>query len=175
MLSPKNLGQTIIVTALLMLLLTGCFNSSNELTIEERAQALDKQLICPICPTETLDQSQVQLAKQMKDMVRERLNGGASEKEILDFFVSRYGEDVLAAPPPRGFNLTIWIVGALALPTAILILILTLRSMRNTAKHQSSYKETSTTKGIDQYLSQADKELSDFLTSKNKNDKSDEV
>ena len=69
-----------------MLLLTGCFNSSNELTIEERAQALDKQLICPICPTETLDQSQVQLAKQMKDMVRERLNGGASEKEILDLF-----------------------------------------------------------------------------------------
>ena len=80
-----------------MLILAGCFNSSNDLTIEERAQGLDKQLICPICPTETIDQSQVQLAKQMKNIVRERLNEGASEQEILDFFVSRYGEDVLAA------------------------------------------------------------------------------
>ena len=175
MLRLKDLGQPIIVITLLMLVLAGCFNSSSDLTIEERAQGLDKQLICPICPTETIDQSQVQLAKQMKNIVRERLNEGASEQEILDFFVSRYGEDVLAAPPARGFNLTIWIVGALALPSAILILILTLRSMRNTTKHQASSKETSSIRGIDQYLSQADKEISDFLNSNDRNDKSDEV
>lgn len=175
MLRLKDLGQPIIVITLMMLILAGCFNSSNDLTIEERAQGLDKQLICPICPSETIDQSQVQLAKQMKNIVRERLNEGASEQEILDFFVSRYGEDVLAAPPARGFNLTIWVVGALALPSAILILILTLRSMRNTTKYQTSSKETSSIKGIDKYLSQADKEISDFLNSNEKNDKSDEV
>jgi len=175
MLRLKDLRQPIIVITLLMLILAGCFNSSNDLTIEERAQGLDKQLICPICPTETIDQSQVQLAKQMKNIVRERLNEGASEQEILDFFVSRYGEDVLAAPPARGFNLTIWIVGGLALPSAILILILTLRSMRNTTKHQASSKEISSIKGIDKYLSQADKEISDFLNSNERNDKSDEV
>jgi cytochrome c-type biogenesis protein CcmH len=111
----------------------------------------------------------------MKNIVRERLNEGASEQEILDFFVSRYGEDVLAAPPARGFNLTIWVVGALTLPSAILILMLTLRSMRNTTKYQASSKETSSIKGIDKYLSQADKEISDFLNSNEKNDKSDEV
>jgi len=176
MLRLRNLAQPIIVITLLTSILAGCFSSSNGLTIEERAQALDKQLICPICPTETIDQSQVQLAKQMKNIVRERLTGGASEQEILDFFVSRYGEDVLAAPPAHGFNLTIWIVGALALPSAILILILTLRSMRRATTAQSpSSKENLDISDIGQYLIQADKEISEFLGTGSKHEQSDEV
>ena len=74
--------------------------------IEARAQALDKQLLCPVCLGETLDQSQAPLAKQMRQILRDRLAVGQSEEEILDYFVSLYSESVLAAPLKSGFNLS---------------------------------------------------------------------
>ena len=103
-------GALLALVAVLALLAVACQGSSAELSLEERAQALDKELMCPVCPSETIDQSQVELAKQMRAIVRERLADGESEQEIKDFFVDRYGDSVLAAPPARGFNIVVWVV-----------------------------------------------------------------
>ena len=75
---------------------------------EQRAQAIDNSLICPICPGETIDRSQVQLAKDMQVIVREQIDAGRSDEEIRQFFVDRYGERVLAAPPREGFHWLVW-------------------------------------------------------------------
>ena len=111
-------GVLLSLVAVLALLAVACQGSSVEPSLEEQAQALDKQLMCPVCPSETIDQSQVELAKQMKATVRERLEEGESEQEIKDFFVDRYGDNVLAAPPARGFNIVVWVVAGLVFPIA---------------------------------------------------------
>ncbi|MCH8223351.1 MAG: cytochrome c-type biogenesis protein CcmH [Chloroflexi bacterium] len=115
------------VLFVLFVLATAC--SSKERTVEERGNALDRQLICPICPGETIDQAQVQIAKDMRKIVREKLANGEDEKEIKDFFVARYGLSVLASPPASGFNLLIWIVPPIGLAGALGALYLVLREM----------------------------------------------
>jgi len=48
------------------------------------------------------------LAKEMRNLVREQVQQGKSREEIQAYFVSRYGEYVLLSPPKRGFNLLVW-------------------------------------------------------------------
>ena len=99
-------------------------------SLEERALALDKQLICPVCPGESLHESQATLAKQMQEILRERLAAGQSEQEILDYFVSVYGKSVLAEPPKEGFTLAIWLVPPLALALGGAAAVAAVRAMR---------------------------------------------
>ena len=99
-------------------------------TLEERGQSIDRALICPVCPSETIDQAQVELAHQMRALVREKLADGWSREQILQFFVDRYGEGVLAAPPKSGFSLLAWIIPPVAVAGSVALLVFTLRSMR---------------------------------------------
>ena len=99
-------------------------------SLEERAVALDKQLICPVCPGESVHESQATLAKQMQGILRERLAAGQSEQEILDYFVSVYGKSVLAEPPKEGFTLVIWLVPPLALALGGAAVVAAVRAMR---------------------------------------------
>jgi cytochrome c-type biogenesis protein CcmH len=88
-----------------------CILSCNtEESTEEIAQRIDRSLMCPICPAETLDQSQSELAKQMKTVIRDKISEGKTDEEIINYFVERYGEEVL--------NLFAWIT-----PVMILIVI----------------------------------------------------
>ena len=96
---------------------------------ETEALAIDRMLMCPVCPAETIDQAQVELARQMRQVVREMLSQGASRDEILDFFAGNYGTDVLAAPPKSGFNLLAWILPATAVVAALSVGLLVIRSM----------------------------------------------
>ena len=74
---------------------------------EKEALSIDRMLMCPVCPAETIDQAQVEISRQMKAVVREMLSQGASRDEVLDFFVARYGLAVLAAPPKSGATLLV--------------------------------------------------------------------
>tara|TARA_B100000676_G_C18016017_1_gene809718 strand:- start:101 stop:517 length:417 start_codon:yes stop_codon:yes gene_type:complete len=96
-----------------------------EETNEEIAQRIDRTLMCPVCPAETLDQSQSELAKQMKSVIRIQLSEGRTDQEIIDYFVQRYGEEVLSSPPKSGSNLIAWIT-----PVVLLILITLILSIR---------------------------------------------
>ncbi|MBI4197936.1 MAG: cytochrome c-type biogenesis protein CcmH [Chloroflexi bacterium] len=89
--------------------LLGCVTQSAP-SLEEEAQRIDKSLMCPVCPGETIDQSQAALANQMQAIVREKLAVGETRQEILDFFVERYGEGVLAAPHKKGFSVLAWVI-----------------------------------------------------------------
>ena len=94
-------------------------------TEEEIAQRIDRTLMCPVCPAETLDQSQSELAKQMKSVIRIQLSEGKTDQEIIDYFIQRYGEEVLASPPKSGSTLVAWIT-----PVIVLILITLVISIR---------------------------------------------
>jgi cytochrome c-type biogenesis protein CcmH len=115
-------------------------------------------LMCPVCPGETIDQSQVELARQMRLRVREMLGQGATRQEVLDFFVDRYGVEVLAAPPKSGFNLVAWILPALAVPAALAAGFLALRAMRRRSDPSPGIGPPPDA-GLDPFLEKVDQEL----------------
>ena len=125
-------------------------------SLEERAQSIDKQLICLQCPGETIDQSQVELAAQMRAAVRARLEDGWTRDEILRYFVDRYGEAVLAAPPKEGFSLLAWVVPPVGLAGALVLLLLVVRSMRVRSDVQNEGTEPGQ---MEDYLAMADAEM----------------
>ena len=97
---------------------------------EAEAQAIDRMLMCPVCPAQTIDQTEVTLAQQMRAQVRELLAAGASREEVLAWFRERYGPGIVAEPPRSGINLIAWLVPAAALLIAMAGGILVLRAMR---------------------------------------------
>ena len=127
--------------------------------VEEAALRLDKQLMCPICPGETLNQSQTALAKQMRGAVRQRLLEGESEQEVKEYFVSVYGESVLAEPPRRGFSLTAWLVPAAAAVAGLGALVFVVRSMRRSAGGRATAPEAQPDPALADYLRAVDAEL----------------
>ncbi len=139
---------TIIIAA------TAC--GSDERTLEERAQGIDRSLICPVCPGETIDQSQAQLASQMQAVVREKLAEGQTRAEILQFFVDSYGEGVLAAPPKSGFNLLVWLLPIAGVAGAATVLFFVIRAMRGQIKQPEI---PTPDRELEPYLMMVDEEL----------------
>ena len=113
-------------TSLILLCLLFATSCTNQETSEEIAQRIDRSLMCPVCPAETLAQSQSELAKQMKSVIREQLSDGKTDQEIINYFVLRYGEEVLSSPPKAGSNLVAWITPVIILRRITLIISLKL-------------------------------------------------
>ena len=85
--------------------------------LEERARELSKGLRCPVCQNESIDESNADLSRDLRILLRERLTAGDSDEEAVQFIVDRYGEFVLLRPPAEGANLILW----LAAPAMLLI------------------------------------------------------
>jgi cytochrome c-type biogenesis protein CcmH len=66
--------------------------------LEARARTLSQQLRCMVCQNESIDESDAPLAHDLRILVRERLQAGDSDAQVLDFLVARYGEFVLLKP-----------------------------------------------------------------------------
>ena len=76
--------------------------------LEQRVYEVTSQLRCVVCQNLSVADSPSDLAKEMRNLVRELLQQGKTPEEIKAYFVSRYGEFVLLEPPKRGFNLLVW-------------------------------------------------------------------
>ncbi|MCH2077655.1 MAG: cytochrome c-type biogenesis protein CcmH [Rhodobacteraceae bacterium] len=87
--------------------------------LEARARDLSQGLRCPVCQNESIDESRVPVAKDLRLLVRERLLAGDSDDEVLAYVVARYGEFVLLQPNTGGANLLLWGIGPAALILAL--------------------------------------------------------
>jgi cytochrome c-type biogenesis protein CcmH len=92
---------------------------------DEDVLAIASQLRCVVCQNLSVADSPSEMAHQMRDLIRERLAAGDPPDAVKAYFVQRYGEWVLLAPPARGLNLVLWLApfGAVA---GGLVLVLTL-------------------------------------------------
>src|SRR5213592_5133722 len=70
----------------------------SDATLEARARALSKELRCMVCQNQSIDDSEAPLARDLRILVRERLQAGDSDRQVIDFLVARYGEFVLLKP-----------------------------------------------------------------------------
>ena len=86
----------------------------------EQQLAIERQLLCPQCVNERLDQCARPICEDMRATIREQLAAGTPPDQIVFFFRARYGERVLAQLPREGFNLLLfgWVAGSLALVAA---------------------------------------------------------
>jgi cytochrome c-type biogenesis protein CcmH len=75
---------------------------------ESRARALFKELRCVVCQSESLDDSEADLAKDMRRLVRAQIASGRSDDEIRSYLTGRYGEFVLLKPPARPATWALW-------------------------------------------------------------------
>ncbi len=147
------------IAAILGLVLIAAACGSQAASLEERAQAIDQTLMCPVCPSETIDQSQVPIALQMRQRVRDMLADGATRDEIYDYFKVRYGETVLAAPSKGGANLTVWIVPPVGLVVGAVVLMVALRAMRRNPDPEEEGGGGASEASLASYLEQVDSDL----------------
>jgi cytochrome c-type biogenesis protein CcmH len=76
--------------------------------LEQRARALGRQLRCLVCQNQSIDDSDADLARDLRLLVRERLVAGDSDVAIIDFLTARYGDFVLLKPPVRPATWGLW-------------------------------------------------------------------
>ena len=76
--------------------------------LEQRARGLAKQLRCLVCQNQSIDDSDAELAQDLRALVREQLQAGKSDQEILAFLTARYGDFVLLKPPVKPTTWLLW-------------------------------------------------------------------
>lgn len=76
--------------------------------LEARARAISAELRCMVCQNQSIDDSNAELAKDLRLLVRERLKNGDSDEAVIDYVVSRYGEFVLLKPRIEAKTLLLW-------------------------------------------------------------------
>lgn len=99
-------------------------------TLDQRVYDVASQLQCPICQGESAADSPSTLAQQMRAVIRERLQRGESEQQVIQYFVSTYGEGIRESPPLGGFTLIIWLGPLVALLVGIWLVASVARQWR---------------------------------------------
>ncbi len=82
----------------------------SDAVLEEKARDISRQLRCPVCQNQSIDDSDADLARDLRKLVRERVLLGKSEAEILSYLQQRYGDFILLTPPVKKATYLLWIL-----------------------------------------------------------------
>ena len=96
-------------------------------TLDDRVYAIASQLMCPVCAGQTVAESDSAVAREMRDVIRAKLQAGETPDAILSFFVGQFGESVLAEPPRRGLSLLLYLGPAAGVAGGLAIAALCIR------------------------------------------------
>jgi cytochrome c-type biogenesis protein CcmH len=116
--------------------------------------------MCPICSGQTIAQSNSGTSTQMRDLVLKKLRQGETKEEILQYFVSRYGERIMTKPNKKGFNLMLWFLPFVFMALAAIVIYLLIRrwSTRVQAQTVPRVEEAQ----LNEYKERLEKELKEF-------------
>ena len=95
--------------------------------LEKRARALSVNIRCLVCQNQSIDDSNADLARDLRILVRERLIAGDSDTEVLDYLISRYGDFVMLKPPFKGSTFILWLGPLFVFVLAVLGLVIYFR------------------------------------------------
>ncbi|MXW44069.1 MAG: cytochrome c-type biogenesis protein CcmH [Candidatus Dadabacteria bacterium] len=99
-------------------------------TLEDQIAEISGELMCPVCEGQSVAESNAQLARDMRAVIKTKLLEGKSKEEIIDYFVSSYGETILASPPPKGFSVILWLLPVLSVLIGAAIILRTIYSYK---------------------------------------------
>ena len=129
---------------------------------DDQVNAIAKQMYCPVCENTPLDVCPTQACIEWRELIRDLLAEGKSEAEIKQYFVDRFGDRVLAAPPARGLNWLVYVIPPVAILAGLLILYSALRAWRQTAPPASppaGISPQAASKVDDEYTRRLEEEL----------------
>jgi cytochrome c-type biogenesis protein CcmH len=111
-------------------------------TLDQRVADVASRLRCPICQGESVEDSPSELAQQMRAVIRQQLLAGRSEQQVIQYFVDRYGEQILWEPPQQGFSLLVWLMPFALLLAGALLICFVLREWQQARLRQEQLAET---------------------------------
>jgi cytochrome c-type biogenesis protein CcmH len=138
--------------------------SPSKQTLDQRVHDVASQLKCLVCQGESVADSPATLSLQMRDVIRQQLQSGKSEQEVIQYFVSRYGDRILLSPPWQGLTLLAWLVPIALMVGGILLLFVVLRNWQPQSDKGPVDTDRSESVGIDEnelayYQQQIEQEL----------------
>lgn len=110
--------------------------------LEARARVIHKQLRCLVCQNQSIEDSNADLARDLRVLVRERIALGETDTQVVDYIVARYGDWVLLKPPLNIGTLFLWF-GPLVLLATIMVFVL-IRLKRGKDRTMENARELST-------------------------------
>jgi cytochrome c-type biogenesis protein CcmH len=113
-----------------LLLAAAAARAQEDPALDKRVAGLAHELRCLVCQNQTLADSNAPLAVDLRNQIREQLKGGASERDVIDFMVARYGDFVLYRPPFKASTLALWLGPFLLLALGAILLVRRLRRRR---------------------------------------------
>ncbi len=102
----------------------------NDPKLEARAREISSELRCLVCQNQSIDDSDAELARDLRILVRERLEAGDSDDQVVDFVVARYGEFVLLKPTFAAHTLILWLAPVVLLLVGGLAVVIATRRRR---------------------------------------------
>ena len=109
--------------------------------LEARARDISSGLRCMVCQNQSIDDSNADLARDLRVLVRERLTAGDTDRQVVDYVVARYGEFVLLRPRFSWANAALWATPAILLLAGLFYALARARGRRQTADKLSSEEE----------------------------------
>jgi cytochrome c-type biogenesis protein CcmH len=131
-------------------------------SIDDEAREISYLLMCPVCQGQSVAESNSELAKDMRLIIRQKLEAGESKQEIINYFVNRYGDSILGYPPVKGVNLLLWVLPALAVVFGGIGIGLFLYRSKATTGEEISVGKVQNTKEDKEYLKMVEKDLKDL-------------
>jgi len=117
-----------------------------------RHEQREKEVRCLVCRNEAIDDSNADLARDLRLLVRERLVAGDSDAEVLDYLVERYGEFVLLKPKFSAANAALWLAGPAAFLLGLIAIVAYHRTRRPHAAANAAPLSTEEKKRLDDIL-----------------------
>lgn len=150
----------VTLTCVLVLLFGASPLDAQMPTLDDQVNRIAKTLYCPVCPNTPLDVCSTQACADWRNDIKRMLLEGKSEQEIRDYFVARYGFQVLGAPPAEGFNWLAYLLPAFGLILGIVVAWFSLRAWLT--RRASSAAGTDTAALPREYLERLEKELKEW-------------
>jgi len=155
----KSIRPTKFIT-IVLLLLSSCFTQiAIGETIDDKVKKISYLLMCPVCQGQSVGESNSNLAQDMRDIIRKQLEEGKSQEEILAYFVSRYGESILASPPVKGINWVLWLLPAAGIVVGILLIGLFLQQSGKQKDNNLPARHANKVQDDNEYLKKIEEDL----------------
>jgi cytochrome c-type biogenesis protein CcmH len=118
---------TTLITALFLFVVHPAYGAAAP-NLEDQTRAIATDLRCVVCQNLSVADSPSAMAQEMRTIIREQVAAGKTPQQIKDYFVSKYGDWVLLAPPAKGFGLLAWVLPFVVLVAGLALGVLFLRS-----------------------------------------------
>jgi cytochrome c-type biogenesis protein CcmH len=156
--------KTIVVGLILLILLfpntAAIAQHSKDKALEKTAREIYDLIMCPICAGQTIARSNSETSIQMRDLVLKKLRQGQTKEEVLQYFVSRYGERIMAEPNKKGLNLLLWFLPFVLVAFAAILIYSLIRrwAVKDHAVEDSHLEKAQ----LFEYQERLEKELKEF-------------